>query len=104
MRFVHVDDELVAAHVIVVLPRARVAHVDRLSALVTKLGPVARDINRTLRFRERCGAVGLFLAVVSRRSTAASIRDTVREIGVELNCFGAATRIPNSRITTAHFY
>ncbi len=70
---VNVHRQLVATHVIIVLPCARVARVNRLTTFMMKLAALARDVNRALCFRKRRGAVGLFLAVVSRRGLAASV-------------------------------
>src|SRR6185295_18107909 len=98
---VYVDNELVPANVIVILPRARIAGVNRLAAFVTKLATLARDVNRALRFGERRGAVGLFLAVVCGGGPAASVGNIVGEIGIELDRLGSGTRIPNGRIAAA---
>ncbi len=98
---VDVKNQLVAAHEVVVLPRARVASVSGLAALVTKFAAVARDVNGTLRFGKRSGAVGLFLSVVGRGRATGRIRNVVPEIRIEFVCFGATARIPNCWIAAA---
>src|SRR5205085_12005910 len=95
---VDVNHELVAAYEVVVLPRARVARVNSLPALVMKLRAIAGDVNGTPGFGEGRRTVGLFLAVIGTRRAAAGIRDVVSEIGIEFGRFRAAARVPDGRL------
>ena len=60
-----------------------------------KLSAIADDVNRTLNFGERRGAVCLFLTVISRRSFPTAIRNFVGQIRIQLDALCSRPRIPN---------
>src|SRR5882672_8865428 len=74
---VHINGQPVTTHKVVILPGSRISGVDRYSALAMKLPPIADHVDRTLNFGKGSRAVGLLLAVISRRRFSAAKRNPV---------------------------